>query len=296
MIVAACTLHPSINGAMALVLGFMAAYFLRHPFLQYNGKVISHLLKLAVVGLGFGMNLQETIAAGKEGIVLTASFIAFTLGLAMLLSWAFKLPSKTSYLLGTGTAICGGSAIATISPIISATEKDISVSIGVVFLLNSIALFIFPIIGHWLALSQYQFGMWAAIAIHDTSSVVGAAGAYGDEALIVATTVKMVRALWIIPVALFSIILFRGKGKAFKIPWFIFLFIIIICTKDYLLLTDRITINIVEGAKAMMVLALFLVGSSLPGINIKSLGSGALILGLTLWVLVSVSSLLLIVL
>jgi uncharacterized integral membrane protein (TIGR00698 family) len=294
--IAAFTLHPAINGAMALVLGFIASYFLGHPFPDRSSKILGYLLKIAVVGLGFGMNLQETLAAGQEGIGLTACFIALTLGVAMLLSWALKLPPKLSYLLGTGTAICGGSAIATVSPIISATEKDISVSIGVVFLLNSVALVIFPFIGHWLELSQYQFGMWAAIAIHDTSSVVGAAGAYGDEALRVATTVKLVRALWIIPVSIFSIVLFRSKDKAFQIPWFIFLFITVIFTKDYLPLNPALVGTVVDGAKAMMVLALFLVGSSLPGINIRSLGSGALVLGLVLWILVSVSSLLLIVL
>lgn len=284
-----------INGAMALVMGFIASYFLGHPLPTHNSKAISQLLKIAVVGLAFGMNLQETLSAGQDGIGLTACFIALTLGVAMILSWLLKLPPKLSYLLGTGTAICGGSAIATISPIISATEKDISVSIGVVFLLNSVALIIFPVIGQWLDLSQHQFGMWAAIAIHDTSSVVGAASAYGDEALRVATTVKLVRALWIIPVSIFSIFLFRSKTKGFQTPWFILLFITVIFTKDYLSMDPRLIGTVVGGAKAMMVLALFLVGSSLPGINIRSLGWGALVLGLVLWVLVSVSSLLLII-
>ncbi len=279
-----------------MVMGFIASYFLGHPLARANSKVISQLLKTAVVGLGFGMNLQETLAAGQDGIGLTACFIAFTLGIAMALSWLLKLPPKLSYLLGTGTAICGGSAIATVSPIISATEKDISVSIGVVFLLNSIALIIFPLIGQWLDLSQYQFGMWAAIAIHDTSSVVGAASAYGDEALRVATTVKMVRALWIIPVAVLSIFLFRSKKMGFQIPWFILLFITVIVAKDYLPLEQGVIHTVVSSSKAMMVLALFFVGSSLPGINLQSLGKRALVLGVALWVLVSVSSLLLIML
>lgn len=242
------------------------------------------------------MNPQETLAAGRDGLGITACFIALTLVMAMLLSRVLRLSPRLSYLLGAGTAICGGSAIATVSPIISASEKDISISIGVVFLLNALALVIFPYIGHWLDLSQYQFGVWAAIAIHDTSSVIGAASVFGDEALRVATTVKMVRALWIIPIALLSMVLFRSKDKTFRIPWFILLFITVIFAKDYLPFTSEHTGSIVEGAKGLMVLALFLVGSSLPGINIKSIGSRALVLGLTLWILVSVSSLLLIVL
>ncbi len=288
------TLLPNINSALALIIGLVTGYFLGHPFPKHNSQVVSNLLKIAVVGLAFGMNWQETLTTGMDSIGLTICFITLTVGTTMLLSRQLKLPDKLSYLLGIGTAICGGSAIATVTPIISATEKDISISIGVVFLLNAIALLLFPMIGQWLGLSQDQFGTWAAIAIHDTSSVVGAASIYGNEALQVATTVKLVRALWIVPVAVFSVLVFKSKNRNVRLPWFIFLFIAVVFAKGALPISATQTGYIVHGAKSLMVLALFFVGSSLPGIDLKTLGWKALALGIALWLLVSVASLLLI--
>src|SRR5690606_1017826 len=205
-----------VNSPVALVGGFLFTYFLGHPFLALNSKSVNWLLKIAVVGMGFGMNLKETVSAGKEGFLLTVFSISITLILGYFLGRLLKMDRKTSHLIGSGTAICGGSAIAAVSPVINASEKDISISLGVIFLLNSIALLIFPPIGHLLELNQHQFGLWCAIAIHDTSSVVGAAYTFGEEALKVATTVKLARALWIIPLALFSVYLFKGKGKSVK--------------------------------------------------------------------------------
>src|SRR6201999_1640393 len=165
---------------------------------------------VSVIGLGFGMNVHSAIRAGEQGVLFTIASIATTLAFGFLLGRWLKVEQKSSFLISSGTAICGGSAIAAVSPVIKADEKQISVALGCVFILNSIALFVFPVIGHYFNLSQTQFGLWCAIAIHDTSSVVGAASKYGPHALEVATTVKLARALWIIPVALASAFLFKS--------------------------------------------------------------------------------------
>ncbi|MGH2643299.1 MAG: YeiH family protein, partial [Chitinophagaceae bacterium] len=189
---------PYINAPIALVLGFLFSCFIGHPFSQYNHKATNWLLKIAVVGLGFGMNFYSAMQVGKEGLKITFFSICAILILGIILGKILKINSKTVHLVSSGTAICGGSAIAAIAPVVQASEKDMSVALGTVFALNSIALILFPIIGHSLNLSQYQFGLWSAIAIQDTSSVVGAAASYGKEALSIATTVKLARALWII--------------------------------------------------------------------------------------------------
>ena len=194
------------------------------------------------------------------------------------------MPRKSSHLVASGTAICGGSAIAAVAPAVNASEKEISVSLGVVFLLNAVALVVFPFIGHLLGLSQHQFGLWSAIAIHDTSSVVGAASAYGNEALEVATTVKLARALWIIPVSLLSAFLFKNKGKKISIPWFILFFILAMLANSYLP-----GISTVAPA-----ITLFLIGAGLSVEKIKSVGWKPLILGIILWITVSILSLLVI--
>jgi uncharacterized integral membrane protein (TIGR00698 family) len=248
-------------------------------------------LKIAVIGLGFGMNLQETLAVGADGFSLTISTIVLTLTLGFVIGAALKMSRKTSHLIASGTAICGGSAIAAVAPVIKASEKDIAVALGVVFLLNSVALIIFPFIGHQLGLSQYDFGLWSAIAIHDTSSVVGAAHTYGEEALNVATTVKLARALWIIPLSIVSIFLFKGKGKSIKIPWFIFLFIGAIVLNSYAPIPDIFAKSITGGSKLLLVLTLFLIGAGLSVEKIKAAGWKPMILGVSLWVIVSIASL-----
>ncbi len=200
-----------INPPMALLLGLLATQTIGHPFIQFNQKVTNFLLQLSVVGLGFGMNVFSAIHAGKEGFLFTVFSIAITLTAGLLFGYILKIESKISFLISAGTAICGGSAIAALSPVIEAKDKQISIALGTVFILNSIALFIFPAIGHYFNLSQTQFGIWCAIAIHDTSSVVGVANKYGVEALQIATTVKLARALWIIPVALITAMVFKNR-------------------------------------------------------------------------------------
>jgi len=283
-----------ISSPVALVGGFLFSYFLGHPFLSLNGKAVSWLLKVAVVGLGFGMNLSETFKAGKDGFILTVFSIAATLVLGYFLGKLLKMDRKSSHLISSGTAICGGSAIAAVAPVIKASEKDISISLGVIFLLNSIALIVFPPLGNLLGLSQYQFGLWAAIAIHDTSSVVGAAYTFGEEALKVATTVKLARALWIIPLSLLSVFLFKGKGKSVKIPYFIFLFVLAIIINSYLPIPDMITEGITNVSKSLLVLTLFLIGAGLSIDKIKSAGWKPMILGISLWIFISISSILVI--
>ncbi|MAO48250.1 MAG: putative sulfate exporter family transporter [Aequorivita sp.] len=283
-----------VSSPVALVGGFLFSYFLGHPFLTLNSKAVNWLLKIAVVGLGFGMNLKETLAAGQDGFLLTVFSISATLILGYFLGRLLKMNKKSSHLISSGTAICGGSAIAAVSPVINASEKDISISLGVIFLLNSIALIVFPPLGHLLDLNQHQFGLWCAIAIHDTSSVVGAAYTFGEEALKVATTVKLARALWIIPLSLLSVFLFKGKGKSVKVPYFIFLFILAIILNSYLPIPEILTTGITSISKSLLVLTLFLIGAGLSMDKIKSAGWKPMILGFSLWVFISVSAILVI--
>lgn len=283
-----------VSSPVALVGGFLFTYFFGNPFLTLNSKAVNWLLKIAVVGLGFGMNLKETLTAGKDGFLLTVFSIVATLVLGYLLGRLLKMNRKSSHLISSGTAICGGSAIAAVAPVINASQKDISISLGVIFLLNSIALIIFPPLGHLFELDQQQFGLWCAIAIHDTSSVVGAAYTFGEEALKVATTVKLARALWIIPLSLFSVFLFKGKGKSVKIPYFIFLFILAIILNSYLPIPEVLTKGITSVSKSLLVLTLFLIGAGLSLEKIKSAGWKPMILGFSLWVFISVGALLVI--
>ena len=284
-----------VSSPMALVGGFLFRYFLGHPFVTLNSTAVNWLLKVAVVGLGFGMNLVETLNAGSDGFILTVFSISVTLILGFYIGKLLKMDRKSSHLISSGTAICGGSAIAAVAPIINASERDISISLGVIFLLNSVALIVFPPLGHLIGLSQHEFGLWCAIAIHDTSSVVGAAYTFGEEALNVATTVKLARALWIIPLSFLSVFLFKGKGRRVKIPYFIFLFILAIILNSYLPISDVITESITSISKSLLVLTLFLIGAGLSIEKLKIAGWKPMILGLSLWIFISVSSLLAII-
>lgn len=285
------SLSGFINSPIALALGIVYALFFKHPYADLSQKAVKWLLKIAVIGLGFGMYMSEALAAGKDGFLLTLFSIITTLGLGYLIGKALKLDKKLSHLIATGTAICGGSAIAAVAPVIRSKNENISIALAVVFILNAIALLLFPYIGHLLDLSQYNFGLWAAIAIHDTSSVVGAAQAYGNEALSVATTVKLARALWIIPVSIISLILFKGKGEGVKIPWFIFLFLLAIIINTYTKFPETLPVKISSISRLLLVLTLFLIGTSLSKERIKSSGVKPMALGIILWLVISISSL-----
>jgi uncharacterized membrane protein YadS len=319
VIVLVC-LTPLVSPPLALLLGLFVALFIGHPFLHLNHRATNLLLQVSVVGLGFGMNAATALRAGKEGLVFAVASIAGTLSFGLLLGRLFHIEKKTSLLISGGTAICGGSAIAALAPVIRAEERQVSVALGTIFILNSVALFLFPFIGHLLHLSQTQFGLWSAIAIHDTSSVVGAAGHYGPEALQVATTVKLARALWIIPVSLVAALIFRKSPTTansttansttanpttsnpttatpttsnrpnIKIPWFIGLFVAAILLNTWLPMPalDHI---VVQAAHAGLTLTLFLIGSGLSMQVLKNTGVKPLLQGVILWVLISVTTL-----
>jgi len=281
----------AINSQIALLLGFIFAQFFKNPLKSYNHKTIHYFLKISLIGLGFGMLIKETLETSKESFNLTFYAIILTVSFGVLLTKLLKFDSKLGFLITSGTSICGGSAIAAISPIIKANSNIISVALSTVFLLNAIALLIFPTVGHFLGLTQEQFGLWCAIAIHDTSSVVGAALEYGDQALKIATTVKLSRTLWIIPLSIFSIFFFKTKREKIKIPYFILLFIVAIFINSYHILPASTTNLIVLGSKRLLVLTLFLVGSSISISDLKSAGIKPVLLALILWAFISFFSL-----
>ena len=280
-------LSPFITPPIALLMGLIIAQFIGHPYLHLNHKATHILLQVSVVGLGFGMNVTSAMKAGKEGILFTIASIIGTLIIGFLMGKFLKIEKKTSFLISAGTAICGGSAIAAISPVIKAEEKQISVALGTIFILNSIALILFPVIGHALHLSQTQFGMWCAIAIHDTSSVVGAASKYGPHALEVATTVKLARALWIIPVAFLATVFFKNKGTKIKIPYFIGLFVLAMIANTYLQFVQEYSPYLTGLAKAGLTVTLFLIGCGLSRKVLLSVGYKPLLQGVVLWFLIS---------
>jgi uncharacterized integral membrane protein (TIGR00698 family) len=280
-----------INSATALISGFLYTLIFNNPFKTYTHSAINYLLKISVIGLGFGMFIKETLETSKAGFSLTFYSIILTISLGLILTKLLKIDLKLGHLITSGTSICGGSAIAAISPVIKAKNSTICIALGVVFLLNALALLVFPAIGHFLNLSQEQFGLWCAVAIHDTSSVVGAALTYGDEALRIATTVKLSRTLWIIPLSVFSMFLFKTKDEKIKIPYFILLFIGAIFINSYNLLPKATTLTIVLIAKRLLILTLFIVGSSISLNDIKSTGIKPFLLAFILWVFISLFSL-----
>ena len=211
-------LSGRISPPVALTLGIIFGLSLRHPYPQFSRTAARILLQVSVVALGFGMNLHEIVKAGRSGFVYTALGISFSLIAGLAIGKLLQIGSNASYLITAGTAICGGSAIAAIGPILRADDEEMAVSLGTVFILNSVALLTFPPIGNVLHLTQSQFGLWAALAIHDTSSVVGAAAKYGAQALVVGTTVKLARALWIVPLALATTAVKRDKTHV-PLPW-----------------------------------------------------------------------------
>ena len=281
-----------------LFLGLAYALLLGQGYPSFNKTMSKKFLQYSVVGLGFGMNLYESLASGREGMLFTVISVAGTLLIGMLIGRRLlKVDKETSYLISSGTAICGGSAIAAVGPVIKAKPENMSVALAVVFVLNAIALFVFPTIGHWLGLTQQEFGTWAAIAIHDTSSVVGAGAAYGEEALKVATTIKLTRALWIIPLALVTSFIFKNKDKKITVPWFILYFIIAILLNTFVLDACPAVGSAVSGvARKCLTLTMFFIGASLSTDVLRAVGIRPLIQGVLLWAVISIGSLLYIVL
>ena len=285
-----------VTPPVALFLGLAFALLCGQAHPKFNKKTSKYLLQYSVVGLGFGMNLHSALASGKEGMEFTIISVVGTL----IIGWfigrkVLKVDRNTSYLISSGTAICGGSAIAAVGPVLKANDSEMSVALATIFVLNAIALFIFPAIGHSLNMSQHEFGTWAAIAIHDTSSVVGAGAAYGEEALKVATTIKLTRALWIIPMAFATSFIFKSKGQKISIPWFIFFFVLALVVNTYLLGMTEAGIqvgNVINGfARKSLTITMFFIGASLSTNVLKAVGVKPLVQGVLLWAVISLSTL-----
>ena len=282
-----------VTPPVALFLGLAFALLCGQAYPAFNKKVSKKLLQYSVVGLGFGMNLHASLASGKEGMMFTIVSVVGTMVMGMLIGRKLlKMNRDTSYLISSGTAICGGSAIAAVGPVIKAKDSDMSVALATIFVLNAIALFVFPVLGQWLGLTQQEFGTWAAIAIHDTSSVVGAGAAYGEEALQVATTIKLTRALWIIPLALVTSFIFKSEGKKVSIPWFILWFIVAILINTYLLDAVPQVGKAISGlARKGLIITMFFIGASLSTNVLKAVGLKPLVQGVLLWLVISIGSL-----
>lgn len=282
-----------VTPPVALFLGLAFALLCGQAYPKFNKKVSKKLLQYSVVGLGFGMNLHASLASGKEGMMFTVVSVVGTMFVGMFIGRKLlKVNRDTSYLISSGTAICGGSAIAAVGPVIKAKDSDMSVALATIFVLNAIALFIFPVLGEWLGLTQQEFGTWAAIAIHDTSSVVGAGAAYGEEALQVGTTIKLTRALWIIPLALVTSIIFKSEGKKISIPWFILWFIVAILINTYALDELPEVGKAISGlARKGLIVTMFFIGASLSTDVLKAVGVKPLVQGILLWLVISIGSL-----
>lgn len=280
-----------ITPALALFAGLVFALIFPMPFPKFNKKGSKYLLQASVVGLGFGMNVVTALKSGSEGMMFTIVSVIGVMAFGILIGFWMHLNRKTAYLISSGTAICGGSAIAAVGPVLKADDHEMAVSLGVIFILNAIALFIFPPIGHYFGMTQAQFGTWAAIAIHDTSSVVGAGDAYGAEACQIATLIKCTRALWIIPLAFATMFIFRDKkGSKVSIPWFIFLFVAAMVVNTYCGIPSAVSDTIVYISKKALVVTLFFIGAGLSVGMVKKVGIRPLLLAILLWIIIGVSS------
>ena len=284
-------LTPWATPPVALAIGISLALTVGHPWPAWNARATKYLLQASVVGLGFGMNLQQVFDAGRVGIVFTIISIAATIVLGYIVGRALSVQRTTAHLISAGTAICGGSAIAAVGPVVSATDEEMSVSLGTVFVLNAVALFVFPVLGGMLGMTQTQFGVWSAIAIHDTSSVVGAASRYGMEALQVATPVKLARALWIVPLTLLTALAFRRSGVRVAIPWFILLFLVASMIRTFAPSQEAVWSALTAAARTGLTVTLLLIGAGLSRRALSRVGPRALLLGVVLWIAISAASL-----
>ena len=293
------TLLPQVTPAIALFMGLALALVAGQAYPKFAKKTSKYLLQASAVGLGFGMNLHESLGSGKEGMLFTIVSVAAVMIIGFFVGKWLRVDRKTAYLISSGTAICGGSAIAAVAPVVKADDNQMSVSLGTIFVLNAIALFIFPPIGHWLGMTQEQFGEWAAIAIHDTSSVVGAGEAFDrsyfpdaeGKALQIATLIKCTRALWIIPLALITTLIFKEKNSKIYIPWFIFLFVLAMVANTYIALPTQLTGSLVWLAKKGLTVTLFLIGSGLSVDVLRSVGIKPMVQGILLWIVIALLSL-----
>jgi uncharacterized integral membrane protein (TIGR00698 family) len=289
-----------ISPPIALLAGILLGLSFTHPYASASRTAARVLLQVSIVALGFGMNLHEVLKAGRSGFIYTALGITFAFLVGSVLGKLLQVRGNSSFLITTGTAICGGSAIAAIGPIVQANEEEMAVSLGTIFILNSIALLIFPPIGNALHLSQSQFGLWAALAIHDTSSVVGAATKYGTQALVIGTTVKLARALWIVPLALVTAAIKHHRsqkatagasGVRIQFPWFILLFLLAALANTYLPAQHSATKTFFTLGRFGLTATLFLIGTGISRSTLKEVGWRPLLQGVLLWVGVGLTSL-----
>ena len=283
-----------ISPPIALLAGLLYGFALTHPFHVESKRLAKFLLQASVVALGFGMNLREVVHAGRSGFLYTSVSISLAMLLGLGLGYLIKVGKKSAFLISAGTAICGGSAIAVVGPIADANEEEMAIALGSVFILNSVALFLFPVIGYVLHLSQEQFGLWSALAIHDTSSVVGATAKYGPTALAVGTTIKLARALWIVPLSFVTAVTLKSKARIHW-PWFILLFCVA-ALLNTLLPAKQAFGAINQLGKSGLTVTLFLIGTGLNRKTLQRVGLRPLLQGLTLWIIVGTSTLALIVL
>jgi uncharacterized integral membrane protein (TIGR00698 family) len=282
-----------VSPPVALTLGIIFGLSVRHPYLQLSRSAARILLQVSVVALGFGMNLHEVVRAGRSGFIYTALGISFSLIAGLAIGKFLGIGGNASYLITAGTAICGGSAIAAIGPILHADDEEMAVSLGTVFILNSVALLTFPPIGTVLHLTQSQFGLWAALAIHDTSSVVGAAAKYGAQALVVGTTVKLARALWIVPLAVVTAAVKHSKTRV-PLPWFILFFCLAAVVNTYVPAFGNFDRWAFNAGRLGLTATLFLIGTGISVATLKSVGWRPLLQGVLLWIMVAAVTLYLI--
>ncbi len=283
-----------LSPPFALLGGLIFGFACTHPYPAHSKRLAKFLLQASVVALGFGMNLHQVLQAGRSGFVYTAASITIAMLLGLGFGYLLHVGKKSAFLISAGTAICGGSAIAAVGPIAQASEEEMAVSLGAVFILNSIALFLFPLIGYTLHLTQSQFGLWSALAIHDTSSVVGATAKYGPTALAVGTTIKLARALWIVPLSLVTAVVLKSKARI-QWPWFI-LFFCLAALLNTVLPSFSSTFGVLNHiGKIGLTVTLFLIGTGLNKQTLHSVGARPLLQGLALWIIVGTGSLVLIV-
>lgn len=283
-------LFPFFSAPLALLLGILLAFFYKGDEVVKTGALTKYLLQGSIVCMGFAMSVHDVIQTGRAGFMITIVSVTVTMISGILLGRLFKVEKNTSMLISGGTAICGGSAIAAIAPVIDAKNNQISFSLAVIFVLNAVALFIFPAIGHLLEIDQTHFGYWAAIAIHDTSSVVGACSAYGEQALQVGTTVKLTRTLWIIPLALCIAFFNKNNASKINIPWFIFLFVVAILIGNYIPGMEETNQHLSWLGKKGMMISLFFIGTSINIDEVKKTGVNTFMQGILLWIIIAVLS------